>query len=125
MKTFTTITNIGYYEDLKNDALEGNTEWTINKNAVVGDRVLLYVCAPVSSIVATAIVCDEPFVDEDVNSMWFGSWFAQMNELEMLNQLIPRRHLLATFPTWRYWTQPRNSILVAPEYEAGSDDIAG
>lgn len=123
MKFFTAITNIGYYEALKQDALEGSTEWTINKNAKIGDRVLLYVCAPVSSIVATATVCEAPYLNEDVNNEWFGSYFAEMNELAMLNTPIPRRHLLKEFPAWRYWTQPRNSVMVPAEFESGIQDL--
>ena len=104
MKIFTTITNFAYYESLKADSLEGNTEWTINKHAKIGDRVLLYVCAPLSAIVATAVVCEAPYLDEDVNSEWLGSYFAEMNQLTMLDAPIPRRHMLKIFPNWRYWT---------------------
>ena len=116
MKTYTTITNADFYETLKNDAQIGETQWTINKNARSGDSVLIYVCAPISAIVATAVVSDDPFENEDINSEWFGSFFALMENLQMLKKPITRKELFWEFPHWRYWTQPRNSVLVPETY---------
>jgi hypothetical protein len=73
MSVFTTITNIEYYQSLIDDAVEGETVWSINKNAKVGDLVLLYVCAPISAIVAFASISDEPFLEENINSEFFNT----------------------------------------------------
>jgi hypothetical protein len=116
MSTFTTITNNYFYEILKVDSRAGETDWSINKNAKVGDCVLLYVCAPVSAIVATAVISDDVYLDEDINSTWFGTWFAQMSELKMLDIKVTRHQLRQAFHDWKYWMQPRNSVLVKPEY---------
>ena len=107
---------------LKEDSAAGETVWSINRHARVGDRVLLYVCAPVSSIVATATIAEDPYLNEDVNSEWFGTWFAEMNQLNMLDSPLPRRFLIDTFPGWRYWTQPRNSVKVPTEHEGELSD---
>jgi hypothetical protein len=115
---YTAITNIEYHQTLLDDSVEGETCWTINKNAKSGDEVVLYVCAPVSAIVAIATVVDEPIKDEDLNSMWFGSYFADMEDLRMLKEPIERTFLLSRFPDWRYWTQPRNSVAVPSQYES-------
>lgn len=111
-KAFTTITNFGFYQNLVEDAGSGETVWSINKNVEIGDVVYLYVCAPKSAIVATAVIADFPYLDEEVNSPFFGSYFAQMIELKMLNISITRKQLEWEFPHWRYWTQPRNSIQI-------------
>jgi hypothetical protein len=78
MNTYTAISNREYYEVLKEDAETGETSWTINKECRPGDLVLLYICRPVSAIVATAVVITVPEKDEDQNSVWFGQWFAEM-----------------------------------------------
>lgn len=114
--TFTTITNVAYFHSIEADSVVGETLWTINKNARPGDTVLLYVCAPVSAIVATAIVSDMPYLDEDVNSEFFGSYFAEMENLKLLDVKVTRHQLRQEFPDWRYWTQPRNSVRVPDEY---------
>lgn len=114
---YTTITNIDFYQTLIKDSFTGKTEWTINKNAKPGDIVLLYVCSPKSAIVATAIVADIPYQELDLNSMWFRGWFAEMENLKMLNHAISRKELLNYFPDWGYWKQPRNSIAVPKHFE--------
>lgn len=123
MKTFTTITNFDFYSTLQTDAKAGETDWSINKNTKAGDRVLLYVCAPVSSIVATAFIADAPYIDEDVNSPWFLTWFAKMENLKMLDHKITRLELKMTFPDWKYWSQPRNGIQVLPKYLTKLDEL--
>lgn len=123
MNTFTTITNVLYFHALQEDAKTGETDWSINKNAKPGDRVLLYVCAPISAIVATAYISDAPYLDEDINSMWFNTWFAEMEELKMLGIKITRHELREIFPDWGYWKQPRNSVLVEQKYLPKLDDV--
>lgn len=123
MKTFTTITNVGYYYSLIEDAKTGETVWTINKNARSGDTVLLYVCAPVSAIVATAIVSDNPFIDNDINSEFFGSYFAEMENLSLLGEKLTRHNLREIFPNWGYWKQPRNSVEVPTIYKTELERI--
>lgn len=114
---YTTITNVLYYQSLLDDAIQGETVWSINKNAKVGDAVLLYVCAPKSAIVATALIADSPYLEENINSEFFNTWFAEMNELTLLDISISRHHLREMFPDWGYWKQPRNSIAVPKQYE--------
>jgi hypothetical protein len=56
MKTFTTISNQEFHDILLEDAVAGKTNWTVSKYCRPGDRILLYICAPVSAIVATGIL---------------------------------------------------------------------
>lgn len=116
MNTFTTITNIAYYETLIEDAGEGETNWTINRNARRGDRVLLYVCAPVSAIVAIAEVSDTPVQETNPSSEWRGLYFSNMHGLRMLEKPITRAKLLVAFSTWGYWKQPRTGVQVPAEF---------
>lgn len=113
---FTTITNAAFYEVLCEDAEGHQTNWTVNRNAKPGDEVLLYVCAPVSAIVAFAVIETAPELCEDPGSEWCGSYFADMHSLTMLEEPITRARLLAEFPGWKYWKQPRLSALVPPEF---------
>jgi len=114
---FTTITNYDYYETLRIDAIEDAvTNWTINKNAKPGDIVLLYVCAPVSAVVATARVATIPALCEDPQSAWFRKHFSDMDDLRLLALQIGRHNLLEDLPSWRYWKQPRNSVRVPDEF---------
>jgi hypothetical protein len=118
MNTFTTITNVAYYETLKADAGEGDTNWTINRHAKRGGQVLLYVCAPVSAIVAVAEVSDSPEREDDPTSEFIGLYFSNMHGLRMLAEPITRNMLLAAFPAWGYWKQPRTGVKVPVEYTA-------
>ena len=92
---FTTITNVGYYETIREDAQETATNWTISRHARPGDDVLLY---------------------DDPGSEWLGSYFADMHSLRMLDRPIKRTDLRVAFPDWRYWKQPRSSVRVPDEY---------
>lgn len=123
MTTWTTITNVSYYETLKEDAGEGETTWSINRGARAGDQVLLYVCAPVSAIVARAELSTAPWLDNDPTSEWFRTYFADMHGLRMLNHPLTRVALLHEFPDWGYWKQPRNSAKVPPEFELKLSDL--
>jgi hypothetical protein len=110
-----TISNAEFYEILKEDAEQGMTNWTINAKARVGDEVLLYICAPVSAIVARATIATEPQIEEDPASVWCGKHMADMHSLMMLDTPITRQKLIGQFRDWGYWMQPRNSIVV-PAY---------
>ncbi len=114
---YTSITNYEYYDTLRADAHDdATTNWTINKAARRGDTVLLYVCAPVSAIVATARVSSTPELCDNPQDPWFGKHFADMDNLRLLNLQIGRHNLLEDVPSWRYWKQPRNSIRVPDEF---------
>lgn len=115
MRLWTTVTNEQYYESLKADA--GELNWTINKGTKRGDQVLLYVRAPVSAIVALATVSTYPVREGNPSSEWHGWYFSEMHALRMLDVPLTRDFLLAEFPAWRYWKQPRASVRVPIEFE--------
>lgn len=125
MKIYTTITNVAFYHALKEDALNGETEWSINRLARPGDMVLLYVCAPVSAIAATAFIAEPPYLEEDVNSPFFNTYFAKMDNLKMLDVSITRHQMRELFPDWRYWIQPRNSVVAPTEFQPQVLDLFG
>lgn len=118
---YITPSNQDFYELILEDAAAGETNWTISRHARRGDLILLYVCAPISSIVAVATVATDPVQDFDPRSAWIRHWLADMNELRMLKEPIPRTMLLERFPSWGYWKQPRNSVKVPDLYR---DDLA-
>jgi EVE domain len=116
MRTYSTVTNIEYYQAILDDSLEGETNWTINRHARPGDRVLLYVCAPVSAFVAVAEVSAAPVIEEDPGSEFCGKYFAEMHGLRMLETPLKRSDLLAALPDFKYLKQPRQSIEIAPRF---------
>lgn len=116
MKTYSTVTNIGYYQAILDDSIEGETIWTINRHARPGDRVLLYVCAPVSAFVAVAEVTAPPEIEDDPNSEFQGSYFAPMHGLRLLGVPLKRTDLLELRPDFKYLKQPRQSIEIVPRF---------
>lgn len=100
-------------EDAEQDAA---TRWTINRNAERGDLVLLYVCKPTAAIVAIAEVETKPEFCDDPGDPFHRSHYADMINLVMLSEPITRAMLREVFPTWRYWTQPRNSSRVPDQF---------
>jgi hypothetical protein len=119
MKNFyVTVSNPCFYDVLLEDSEQGETNWTISRNARSGDWVLLYICAPVSAIVAVATVATEPVKDDNPSSEWFGHFLADMHSLRMLAEPITRDWMLKHLSSWRYWTQPRNSVCVPEQYRA-------
>jgi len=113
---YTTITNVAYYETLREDARDGETRWTVNRHVRAGDQVILYVCAPVSAIVAVGEAEIDVELEEDPASPWMGRWFADLDGLRMLERPITRAELMRAFPAWGYWRQPRQSVAVPGEY---------
>jgi hypothetical protein len=115
---YATPSNAAFYQTLLEDAVEGETNWTVNRHARRGDVMLLYVCAPVSAIVARATLATDPELNDDPACEWFGSYMADMHSLTMLAEPITRAALLRDFPQWGYWKQPHNSARVPKDYEA-------
>ena len=107
-----TVSNAEFYEALREDAEEELTNWTVNRHCRPGNTMLLYICSPISAIVAVATVSDLPELNDGPSSPWFGQWMVDMEALRMLKEPISRQALLTTFPDWGYWRQPRNSIAV-------------
>jgi uncharacterized protein YsxB (DUF464 family) len=122
---YTTVSNAAFYEALREDSAEGETNWTINRHARRGDHVIMYVCAPVSAIVATATVATDPEQDDDPASEWFGHYLADMKDLTLLAEPVTRARLVADFPGWGYWKQPRNSVRVPERVLAGLKMLVG
>lgn len=114
--TYITGTNPEFYDVLREDAAGSETTWTISRHARRNDRVLLYVCAPVMAIVARAIMAEDAALVDDPASEWHGHHMADMHSLTLLAEPVTRRELLAAFPAWGYWKQPRNSVRVPEAY---------
>lgn len=114
---YVTPSNAEFYEILQEDAAAGETNWTVNKNCRPGDVIALYICAPVSAIVATALIAAPPEKDEDAKSPWLGKYLADMENLQMLDEPLERIFLMKKFTGWKYFSQPRNAVKVP-------DDIA-
>lgn len=117
--TYVTVSNAGYLEVLREDASAGGeSNWTLSRHARPGDRVLLYLKAPVSAIVAWGGVASIPMREDDPSSPWHGHFMADLHGISMLPRPIERLSLCVAFPDWRYWKQPRQSVRVPGVHEA-------
>ena len=121
--THITVTNVEFYEVLRDDAEAGETNWTVNRHARRGHRMLVYVCAPVSAVVAVATLATDATQDEDPASEWFGYFLADMHSLRMLREPLKREYLRAIFPAWGYWKQPRNSVRVPEHFQSRLESL--
>lgn len=86
-----------------------STSWTINSRAAVGDEVLFYLSAPVSSLVARGTVASPPEREEDPNSDWPGHYLADVAEVRPLPRRVHIRELRAEFPEWGWLRSPIRS----------------
>lgn len=116
-RTYVTPSNVAYYETLCEDAGAGESNWTISRHARRGDRMVLYICAPVSALVAVATIATHPELDDDPSSEWYGHHFADVRDLRLLREPIKRVVLRMAIPDWRYFKQPRNCVAVPPQFE--------
>lgn len=115
----TAISNEDFYTSLRADPETHVSNWTVTSHAQPGDRVALYICAPVQAIVAAATVATEPYLmDDPPHSEYFGKWLVNVEDLFWLTPPIGRKSLRAEFYEWRYWRQPRSSIIVPGKYAA-------
>jgi len=121
--TWITPSNASYYKSLVEDCESGETLWSISKHACCGDRVLLYICAPVMAIVATATLTADPQLLDAPENEWHETYMAEMGGLRLLETPIPRSLMMQTFPAWRYWIQPHKSSRVRDEFVPGLDGL--
>jgi hypothetical protein len=115
-RIFTTVTNIEFYDILREDSAQGETNWTVSPHVRHGDLIALYVAAPISSIVAIGEATNDAEEDTDPSSVWFRHSLCDIHNLRMLDKPITRKELLIEIPEWRWPRQPRGPALVPPEY---------
>lgn len=106
-ETFVTVTNAEFYDVLREDAAVGETNWTVSKHVRAGDRIALYVCAPVCALVAVGEASTDAEECDDPSNEWFGRHFIDIHGLRLLPEPLTRKILLDTFPGWGFWKQPR------------------
>ncbi len=105
-------------DELKRDAERGETYWTINSKAKKNDYALIYMIAPVSSIVARGVVLTDAERDTDPNNYWYRHFECHISDLEMLANPVPLAEIRRKIPEWGYWKTPIKSTRV-PDNLAG------
>ena len=124
--TFITVSHADYLGTLLEDSSAGGeSNWTLSRHARPGDRMLIYLKAPVSAIVAWGRVSSVPLRLDEPDSPWFGHFCADIEALSMTPSRVSRDALLNAFPMWRYWMQPRTSVRVPDEYIERLMSLAG
>lgn len=117
MSTYTALGTVDeqleYLEDLA--AKGGSTRWTINRNAEVGDELLIYLTAPISAFVARGIVSSVPSIDEDLNGDWQEHYMSEIEDVSLVPERVHIKILRARFPEWRWLISPIPSTRVPDE----------
>lgn len=113
---FITVSNPGFYQSLVKEPSLFQSNWTITSKARPGDRVLLYITAPISAIVASATISTEPEKDDEPQSPWRGHYISDIEDILIFIRPITRDDLRRCFGRWGYWKQPRNSVRVPQQY---------
>lgn len=115
--------------DLPNGA---ETCWTLHKTATAGDRILFYITAPVSGIVAVGTMRGESQYQSNPTADWYKHYLGAVEDLH-LTRIVPMRSLRAVFPEWnalKYFRQnapvPENLVpLLLEMLEVNEDDNYG
>jgi predicted HNH restriction endonuclease len=112
------------YDALTELARRGdNTTWTINRNAKVGDDVLFYLTAPVSSLVARGQVLSAPEIDP--NSGWENHHMSDIGDFSLFTERVHISTLKEQFPEWRWLLSPIKSAQVPDDAVAALRALLG
>lgn len=87
--------------------------WSCPKEAQVGDRVMIYVAAPISSIVATAEVKSLPVSGSERGRIW--RYMAKIGPIRLLASPIPFDEMRRLCPRWKWLNYPRAYAYVPPK----------
>ncbi len=98
-------------------AFDGFTCWTLHKDAKIGDRVLFYITAPTSAIVAIGKVNCDPEYQPDPDEAWYKHWLGEVSELKRTKE-TPMRELRRLFPDWRQLVYLRRNARVPADIVA-------
>lgn len=94
----------------------GNSiDWTMHKDAKIGDYAVFYLTAPISAVVAFGKITGDAYFN--IYSEWQDKYFAEVKIEIRLDetQFITNRELRNLFSEWKYIAQPRRSVLIAPD----------
>lgn len=85
--------------------------WTVKNNVTCGDLAVFYLTAPISAIVGYGVIISEPWYESQ--SDWQDKFFAEIDQIETFleHNFIRIKYIRQLFPEWRYWLQPRQSVL--------------
>lgn len=122
---YVTVTNEEFYAVLREDAEAGETNWTVSRHVRRGDRIALYVCSPVCAVVAAGEASTDAELCDDPSNEWYGHHFIDIHGLRMLREPVTRKALLAEFPGWGFWKQPRVGVRVPDCYLPGMGRLLG
>ena len=101
MNTFLVLGSDADGQSLFEDCMaSGIAYWTLHKDARVGDRILFYITAPWSSVVAMGKVSSTPEYQPNPNEHWHKHWLGEVSELEV-TRATAMRELRQCFPEWK------------------------
>lgn len=88
--------------------------WTVKNSCRIGDLAVFYLTAPISAVVGYGVIISEPYYESQ--SEWQDKYFAEIDRIQIYSEqnFISIKYIRQLFPEWRYWLQPRQSV-IAPE----------
>ena len=115
MNTFLVLGSDADGQSLMEDCFASDVAyWTLHKDAQIGDRILFYITAPISAVVAMGKVSSEPEYQPNPNEHWYKHWLGEVSELEVTNTTA-MRELRQMFPEWKQLFYLRQNARVPGE----------
>lgn len=107
-----------HLESLNEEALNYEPDfemcWTCPATVKKGDKMLIYLLAPISAIVGEATFTSDAFQMNDTESEWFGKKMATYDFVKIYQEPISLHELRTLFPEW-HWTQRPQGAVKIPE----------
>ncbi len=113
---FITVTNPEFYDMLREDAAAGETNWTVSKHVRAGDRIALYVSAPVCAVVAVGEATTDAEYCDDPSNEWYEHYFIDIHGLRMLSEPVTRAQMLNECRGWGWPKMPGVGVRVPNAY---------
>lgn len=104
----------GLRDEIDNPSDEYDPAWTCPATVKENDLMLVYLLAPVSSIVAYGYFDSPAFINDDPESEWFDKRMATYRDLKLLQpeNYISLGELRLLFADWFWTTRPQGAVMV-------------
>ena len=108
------VDNEDYSALVESSGTADTFSWSSLKDAKPGDRVLIYIVAPHSRLIAKAEVISFPVKGKPGDF----AYRANIGKVRLLKNQVTLDQLRKSFPNWTWLIQPRSKATVPEEYQA-------
>src|SRR5689334_16991645 len=81
--------------------------WTVEQSAEPDDSLVFYMIRPLSCFVATGVLADKPWLNENRRSKWYGRHIANIKNVWLLSRSVPISEAKLEFFSWRFLWRPQ------------------